>query len=226
MKKAFNKERADELLKLIMNDIGSSQIDVLSNDLLAEFHRGYPVMNLRPLLHSAEAALVSVGVWIASELGEKGKPLLSDVSPLLRYSEKDVRFDAIDCMLIWATPSNGAELAEVIKLMDDPERSVRWKVMDFLARASNDQLRAGLSTLQVSEPNSAHVRSLQWLLSPEALDAEGVTRALQSQDAVFRKYAAVAARRLSKGNKAPLLYAASVPDPDVKNFAEAGLKLL
>jgi hypothetical protein len=50
--------------------------------------------------------------------------------------------------------------------------------------------------------------------------------ALRSQDAVLRKYGAVAARRLSKSNKALLLYAASVGDPDVKNFADAGIKLL
>ena len=222
----FNKDRADNLLSLIMSDPSCNQIDVLSNDLVKEFHRGYPLTNLRPLLRSPQAALVSAGVWIASELGEKGKPLLNDVSPLLRHPEKDVRFEAINCLLVWAAPSNPAELASVIKLVDDPERSVRWKAMDFLARASKEQLQAGLSDLQVSEPNSARVRGLQWLLSPEALDVEGVTTALQSSDAAFRKYGAVAARQLSKDNKAPLLYAASVADPDVKNFAEAGLKLL
>ncbi|HKF20320.1 MAG TPA: hypothetical protein VKE93_02060 [Candidatus Angelobacter sp.] len=226
MKVPFNKDRADNLLNQIMKDPGSSQVDVLSNDLVKEFYRGYPLMNLWPLLHSPDAALVSAGVWIASELGALGQPLLEDVSPLLRHPEKDVRFDAINCLLVWATPSHAAELASIIKLMDDPERSVRWKAMDFLARASNDQLRAGLLDLQVDQPDSGHVRGLQWLFSQEALDAERVTTALQSQDAVLRKYAAVAARRISKSNRAPLLYAVSVRDPDVKNFAEAGLKLL
>lgn len=222
----FNKDRADTILNLIVKDPRSGQVDVLSNDLVKEFHRGYPLLNLRPLLLSPDAMLVSAGVWIASELGEKGKPLLNDVSALLRHPEKDVRFEAINCLLVWATPSNPSELASVITLIDDPERSVRWKVMDFLARASKEQLRAGLSALQITEPKSTRVGGLEWLLSPESLDPEGVMTALQSQDAVFRKYGAIAARRLSKFNKAPLLYAASVPDPDVKNFADSGLKLL
>ena len=222
----FNKDRADNLVELITRTPGSSQIDVLSNDLVKEFYRGYPLTNLRPLLRSPDPALVAAGVWIASELGEKGRPLLNDVSALLRHPEKDVRFDAINCLLVWATPSNTAELASVIKLVDDPERSVRWKAMDFLARASEEQLRAGLSDLQVNEPECTQVRGLEWILSPQALDPEAVMAALQNQDDVLRKYGAVAARRLSKDNRAPLLYAASVDDPDVKNFAAAGIKLL
>jgi hypothetical protein len=80
--------------------------------------------------------------------------------------------------------------------------------------------------LQASEPDSARVRGLNWLLGPESVIAEIVNKMLQNQDTVLRKYGAVAARRLSKIDKGPLLYAFSVADPDVKNFAEAAIKLL
>jgi len=75
-------------------------------------------------------------------------------------------------------------------------------------------------------PSSTRVRGLQWLLGPRALDQESVATALRSADPVLRKYAAVAARRISGSKKEPLLYAATLDDPDIKKFADAGIKLV
>src|SRR5882672_288042 len=88
----YNQERAEELTERLAADPRSSLAGVLMNDLLAEFHRGYPLENLRFLLQNDNTELVKVGAWIASELGEKGKPLLNDVSPLLQHPKSRVRF--------------------------------------------------------------------------------------------------------------------------------------
>jgi hypothetical protein len=195
----------------------------LANDLLREYHRGYPVENLRPLLFSDDQDVVTTGVSIASELGAKGSPLLGDISRLIGHPQKRVRFDAIDCLLVWAGPSNKTELASAISLLDDPEAGVRWKVMDFLSRATLEQLEAALSSLEVSEPNSVNVRGLRWLIGSHASDPQDVKTVLQSQDEALRKYGVVAARRMSKSSREPLLYAASLNDPDVKRFAESSM---
>jgi len=196
------------------------------NDLLEEFGRGYPLDNLRPLLLHNNSRVATTGAWIASELGAKGSVLLEDVSPLIGHPEKGVRFWAIDCVLLWAGPSDQAELASVIELLNDPEPGVRWKAMDFLSRATREQLEAALSSLEAREPNSMNVRGLRWLIGSHASDLQDVKTALQSQDGVLRKYGVVAARRMSKDNREPLLYAASLSDPDVKNFADSSITLL
>src|SRR5262249_10763152 len=154
----------------------------LSNDLLREFHRGYPLDNLLPLLQNQNAELVTVGVWIASELGENGKGLLPAVSGLLRHPAKKVRFLAIDCMLTWCGSSEGAQLASTTRLLEDSEGAVRWKVMDFLTRAAPEQLEASLHDLAEKEPASLHVRGLHWLLSPEATDPKMIIAALRDTD--------------------------------------------
>jgi hypothetical protein len=187
--------------------------------LLSQFHRGAPLDYLRPLLLSPDPRLVSLGAWIASELGEQGKPLLHLVGGLLTHPAKGVRFDIIDCVLLWAGPSGGCEIAQVVQLIADPEKAVRWKVMGFLARASSDQLESALAYLDKEEPRSRHAFGLRWLLSAGGRDVETIESELRSPDARMRKYAAVAAVRMSTKNRRPLLLAVSSDDPEVAEFA-------
>ena len=224
--KNYNQDRAEELTERLVADPRSSLAGVLMNDLLAEFHRGYPLENLRPLLLNDNTELVKAGAWIASELGEKGKPLLNDVSPLLQHPDSKVRFSAIDCILLWADPSKGPELASVVKLVEDPESRVRWKVMDFLSHATREQLSAALSYLEATNPRSKNIRGLRLLLGSDADNPREATVALQDQDGLMRKYGVVLARRVAEINRDPLLYAASIDDPDVKDFADTSISLL
>jgi len=136
----YDKDRAEKFTERILANPNSSQLGVIANDLLREYHRGYPVENLRSLLANRDECIVITGAWIASELGAKGTPLLADISRLIGHPQKKVRFSVIDCLLVWAGPSNQAELASVIGLLSDPEAGVRWKVMDFLSRATPEQL--------------------------------------------------------------------------------------
>lgn len=222
----YNEDRAEELTERLLENPRSPQEGVLTNDLLREFHRGYPLDNLRPFLLSQNQDLAAIGAWIASELGEPGKPLLSHVSALLVHPDRRVRFSAIDCVLLWAGASDGDHLALATKLIDDSEPSVRWKAMDFLSRVSPEQVQAALLYLQAHEPNSANIQGLRWLLSPDATNPQPIVSALQSRDSLVRRYGVVAARRISKANKDPLLYASSLDDPDVRDFAESSVALL
>jgi hypothetical protein len=208
------------------SDATSSVFGDLTNSLLKQFQRGYPLENLRPLLQSDNSNLISAGIWIASELGREGEPLLGDVLPLLKNPLKRVRFFAIDCISLWATPSNKRALASAVGLMNDNEAAVRWKVMEFLSLASPGQLKAALAYLEDMVPESPHISGLQWLLSPGASNPNGVESTLQSMDSLTRKYGVVGAARMSKVSQEPLRYASSVDDPDVKNFADSSIRLL
>ena len=196
----------------------------MMNDLLSEFHRGYPLDNLRPLLHSKDQNVVKIGAWIASELGEKGHLLLPDVLPLIHHPASNVRFSIIDCILLWGT--DGAQLSAVTDLLDDPDGGVRWKAMDFLSRARRDQLQTMLSYFEARKPQSWHARGLRWLLSPDASEVAKVKVCLMDKNALIRKYGAVAATRMSQSSRSALSYALSVNDPDVQNFAKSGMALL
>jgi hypothetical protein len=224
--KNYNPERAEGLAERIVSDPRSSQAGVWMSDLLAEFHRGYPLENLRPLILNNNTEVAKAGAWIASELGEKGKPLLNDIAPLLQHPDSKVRFSAIDCILVWADPSKGPELASVVILIEDPESRVRWKVMDFLSRATKEQLAAALSYIGATNPRSKNIRGLRLLLGSNAENPKEATAALRDQDDVMRKYGVVLARRVAEISRDPLLYAASIDDLDVKDFADTSISLL
>lgn len=195
----------------------------LANCLLTQFHRGAPLEYLRPLLLSRDPEVASSGAWIASELGEKGKPLLTVVTKLLEHPDKRVRFWSIDCLLLWAGPSNQSELAKIVRLIDDAEKAVRWKVMVFLSRASSEQLGAALAWFKREEPESPNVIGLQWLLGSTGTDVEAIEAMLQNTEPRLRKYAAVAAVRMASYNQRPLVIAASSNDSEVAEFAADSL---
>jgi len=214
-----------DLVKTIMNSPDDPNIGILANELLTAFKRGYPVEELRQLLLSRNDEVAKIGAWIASELGKKGERFLGDAVALLRHPVKNVRFFAVDCILCWAGPSNGRELASVIPLMDDSESSVRWKVMDFLSLASFEQLEAVLSYLYAMEANSEHVSGLQWLLGPKGSSPEEVSSAMRSQNALLRKYGIVSAVRLPERTRDLLSSASSDDDPAVNQFVADMIKL-
>jgi len=218
-------DHAQEIINQIMDDPNDSNIGVLVNKLLREFHRGYPLEHLRLLLLSQNDSIAETGIWVASELGQKAKPLLDDVVPLLKHPAKTVRFFAVDCVLSCATESNKHEVASVIPLLDETEAAVRWKAMGFLSRASREQLQGALDYLNTTEPDSMHIHGLQWLLSQGANNPEEIMPFIQSQDSILRKYGVVAAVQTSQHNSKPLFYAASMGDPDIKQFARDMMKL-
>ncbi len=226
IKRNYNQQRAEALTERLISDPRSRIADASASELLAEFHRGYPLENLRPLLQNDNTEIVKHGAWIASELGEMGMLLLRDVSPLLHHPESKVRFSVIDCILLWADPTKAPELVSVVNLIEDPTSRVRWKVMDFLSRASTEQLAAALRYLEATNPRSKNIQGLRLLLGSGVDNSNEATVALRGQDALMRKYGVVLARRVAEIDRAPLLYAASIDDPDVKDFADTSISLL
>jgi hypothetical protein len=219
-----------EKAELLINDLFENPevfgTGVLANELLKEFHRGFPVERLRKLLSCPDQRIVKIGMFIASELGNKVAPLLCDIVPMLRHFEKWVRADAIDCVLACALPCNGMEIASVIALMNDGEAGVRWKAMGFLSRASKEQLKAAYAHLVGTEPGSKHIRGLEFLINDDAINPDDLIAYIKGSEPFLRKYAAIAAVRMARRNSEPLRVATFVDDPDVKEFAADMLKLM
>jgi len=209
---------AQHLIERINAAPQNPRVDVLSNELLREFQRGYPVENLRHLLASSDLDLVAIGIWILSELGEKSRPLLHDCVHLLSSPVKKIRFWTLDG-LYWTQPQDGCDLAQALKLLDDPDAGVRWKVLDLLSRLSREQIEAAYACASQGALAPAHCDAIRWLLSGESLVSEKIKAALSSPDATLRKYAAVAAARLRERNTDALAYASTTEDADVREFA-------
>jgi hypothetical protein len=209
---------AESLIEKISSEPRDPNVGAWANDLLRRVHQGYPVEKLRPLLLDKDEDVVATGTWIASELGANSDLLLPDVLKLLNYPAKKVRFWALDC-LYWASPLDGVQLAEGVKMVEDVDSGVRWKALDFLSRASVGQLGAALATLRSDESGSMHIRGLEFLLNEASADPTVVRSYLNSSDPLSRKYGVIAAVRLPMKSPELLDYALSMDDADVQAFA-------
>lgn len=199
----------------ILDSSSGDERDALKLELLQELQRGRPIGDLNVLLKAADPGAVKAGVWVASELGAAGKPLLADVVPLLEHPDPTVRFFALDCILLWASTDDGPALARAAAMLEDPSQAVRWKAMQVLSRASETQL----ATASASMLAPAQKELLGWLLGPGARDRDLVIAQLESHDPLARLYGAVAAARLASVDRLPLSRAAESVDDDVRTFA-------
>jgi hypothetical protein len=217
--------KAEQLLNTITANPNSGDDGTLANELLREFHRGFPVEHLLPLLLSDNPKVVGTASFIADELGSRAAPLLSTMAKLLNYPDRLVRADAIGSMLTCTTGQNRREIATVVSMLDDSDWPIRWKVMEFLSLASPDQVRAALEQFESSEPASDHVHGLRWLVSKGGSNPDEIIAWLRSSHSIHRKYGVVAAAKMASIINKPLVVASSIEDDDVMRFAHSMLKM-
>jgi hypothetical protein len=182
--------------------------DAAAGDLLSQVAAGYPVDRLRPLLRAERTEAVRAGMWVVSELGERGAALLDDVAGLLDHPARYVRFFALDSVLTAAGARHPAVLTRAAALVGDPDDAIRWKTMHLLARATDTQIAAIGGPIGESFDLITHLA-----------DADLVAR-LADADRTVRLLAAAAAARRAATDTAVLDAAIAAGDPEVSSFAE------
>jgi hypothetical protein len=221
----WNMTKAEQLIETICMHPNSTDDGSLANELLREFHRGFPVEHLRPLLLSENGKVVSTASFIVDELGSRARPLLKTMARLLSYPDRLVRADAIGSILTCATGENQSEIAAVISMLEDADWPIRWKTMEFLSLASLDQLRAALEHFARTKQGPNHVEGLRWLTSESARNPDELASWLRSNRTSQRRYGVVAAARMASTTTDLLVLASSIDDDDVKQFANSMLKM-
>lgn len=209
--------RGDVLIEHILT--GGDTDGEISNDLIGEFYsRGYPVEKLIPLLRSENDETVKTGAFLAEELGAKAAPLMPELMRLLEHEDRNVRYDILDAVLAAATASDGEVIARAIALIDDRDRAVRSKTLNFLARADREQLAAGLP--HVADRDVA--AGLGWLVEvEESVADEQLVSRLIAEDRLVRWFAAVAAARAFRRDPELLNRVAESSDDELREFAES-----
>jgi hypothetical protein len=187
-----HQSRGDELLSQLLGAEGPGERVEIR--LLHEFQGGYTLERLRSLLLAEGERAVTVGAWIASELGKGATPLLEDVVGLLQSPFFKVRFSALDVVLVCAEPKDKRAIALAVDLVDDPHPAVVWQALVFLASAPEALLRAVPKPSVINERVAVHRKGLGLLLrATSGSGASDVASALESDDPLLRRYAAAAA---------------------------------
>lgn len=220
----MNNEIADELISEISSgSLGKEEAGEAANELLSQFHAGYPVHNLSRLIRSGDDETVKIGAWLASELGVRAEPILDEVSLLLSHPLRNARYYGIEAVLVAAPPERGELIAKAIRLIGDPDAGVRRLAVRLLARATPQQLAAARPYLR--EP----LASLNlWLASEGSNPAYSpqILRRLGDPDRDVRVFAAAAAARVATQDEQALEVAEGSDDADIRIFAARELGLL
>lgn len=212
--------RGDDLLfRLLQGDVGRGELE---NNLLREFQKDYPLSKLRLLLNSTDDRMVAAGIWIASELGAKARPLFADIVRLIRHRLKQVRFFALDCIATCATPQDGNVISLCLDGLEDTEPAVIWKTMTFIVNASPLLLRAAMAREITSEAGLVSTRAQGLALALDPSNPHNVAKIISflgGTDALLRRYAAAAAVRVAQHDPRPLKNALISEDPIIRRFA-------
>lgn len=187
--------------------------------LLSAFFGGFPVERLREVLYSENDDAVRAGAWLASELGSKVAPLVSDLALLLKHPSRYVRFFTVDAVLTGATEQEGDAIAKAVELLEDGDAAVRWKATNFLARASSSQLRSSLPYLK-----NHLMRTVEDVLAMDAASNATMTRELlENEREGARRLGLIVALRGSVRDPTLLLLAAESKHADVYEIAREWL---
>jgi len=195
-----------------------------ANDLLREVLRGYPAQNLGRLIHSDNSKAVQSGAFVVSELGARAAQILDEVDFLLSHPVRNARYDALDAVLVGASPEHGEILAKATMLVKDPDYAVRKKAIKFLANSTHDQLVAAIPFLA-----DQHVSDLvAWLAAIEndAAHLPDILSRLRDSDKTTRMFAAAAAARVAPTDQRGIDEAATSSDPEIRSFAENVISML
>lgn len=222
MRRSSNRTRGDELLARVLS--GDEWESGISNDLLNEFFRGYPIDNLVRLLRSDDERVVQSGAWIASELARDAKPILRHLIPLFDSPDTRVRYYCVETVLTAATDEDGEVVGSAISRITDDERPVRRMTFELMARADRSPLLAGVPYVK----DSGIAGLLEWALEveSESRDDDEIAARLRESDGLGRLFAVVAAARVYKRNPHYLQLAASLDESDAQSLAASELAWL
>jgi hypothetical protein len=219
---------AQALIDRLLKDPKDPSVGRIANDLLREFWNGYPLSPLRELLHNPDEDVFRAALFILSELAHKGRPLLDELPRLLSHPMAHARLEAVESAMTAteATQADAPIIAQVVSLLDDPEKNVRSVTRHFITVASDEKLEVGLAHLQKTAPGGAHTDGLRWLLSPGAQNAKEVITKLAAPARTDRYYALAAASRLAEADRSPLDAAHESDDAEVCDGAEQAERLV
>lgn len=195
--KPLDKSKADRLLSDLNSDPETFKMKGLSNELLEQFFRGYSLDNLRSLLRHNDDRVLSVGMWIASELPSEASALLDDVIAISKHSDPYIRFYALDVILLGTRAARREDFIHVVKGIEDPNGAVSTHALSFLSRADNDQLIGAITHLEREKPDSPHLPELHALVEARSVKEDDVERMILGDDALRRKYGVAIADRIN-----------------------------
>lgn len=214
-------KKGEKLIRDLLTDPCEFEKQGRAYQLLQEYFRGLELDTLRPLLQHEDEAVRRAAVFIASELGSAGEPVMDEVADLVSDPDPRIRWDALESLMACSNSTRNEYIWLVPKALEDANDSIRRLAMRLLCNASNSQLEMALKRFDRIAPTPrVHEQGLSALLRDNGkLGCGEIDELLDSGDSTLSMYGAVAARRLSELYPSILERATKHSNPDVARFA-------
>jgi hypothetical protein len=210
-----------EIDSLIATLVGDPTNVAAAERLLLLLQRGANPARLRPLLFVDDVEAVEIAVWIASEVGIQAKAILEDIVEQLKWNNSIVSFYVLDCLTSCASVENPDLILEGLKLINSSDINLVWKAQMFVLSLSQEILDAAKLALVSSGMGQSHILGLSLF----QLGSRDVEKALNSDNQLERRYASIAAVKLSQTVSSSLSRALESDDEYVREFAKSAIKL-
>jgi hypothetical protein len=189
--------------------------------LLQAYFGGLPVESLRPLLRSVNELVQRAAGFVASELGRQAQPLVDDVVPLLRSSDRHVQYYAMEVLVVCCKDEHAEKFLHLAKMLDSADDVLRGLAMRLVSRAEVSQFEASLRALGSADLSSeSHKIGLRTLAAGDRVEAASVATMLKSEDPLVRRYGAIAAKRVMQRFPSLIATATASQDPELRKFCE------
>ena len=211
---------AETMIAQVLNPDYENSDGRLSNDLLDEFHRGYPIENLKLLINSDLLSARGTAAFIATELGLKVTPLLKEIASLLDMPTPRARYDAMETLWKCSTHRDGWAMGAVLHCLEDPWPGVRSGAIDAVRLADRKALLAGFKYLKTECPETVYSLFGNAFLRVERGKMEVLESLMKHEDPIARRFAVgLATRPRLVVDETRLQIALKSSDREISEFA-------
>lgn len=152
--------------------------------LLEELFHGFPVIELRPLLHSNNTIIKREAIWIVSEL-VNAEDLIDDALPLLNDDDDFVVFYAAEIVARFYRNIN--DFSRIFKLLEHPNQNVVYSAMNLISRFSKSELQWAYDFFQRMEEYD-HAQGIWALLHCDEIDKREILKLINGSNLILSKY--------------------------------------
>ncbi|WP_442581529.1 hypothetical protein ACSBOB_05925 [Mesorhizobium sp. ASY16-5R] len=164
-------------------------------DAYSHFYKDFPIENLRPLLVATPEKVLRRGAFLANELGWRARALTPEIAALMDCSNAGIRFDAIGALTSCTTSQDGDILGKFFQHLEDPNRGVRWRMVEFVRLARSKQLAAAIRNAASQRPDTFYAEISETLRWSMRVNEDELRRLASHSEPAVRLFAAGMALR-------------------------------
>ena len=217
----MNKKKAENLIARLLMQPEKFDKSGAAYALLQEYFLGYPAETLLPLLGHSNYFVQKSAVWVTSELGRDGWPLLSGVLPMLDSDDRYLAYHAIEIVAACGVGEFAGFFSKVPTMMENQDEVLRITAMRLIGNTGAIKMDEILRQSTRAIWDERHFKFLKRLVNTVPAEREGIVEEmLGSSVPLERKYGAILARWTLSELPGLIFIALKNDDEDVRLYAE------